>query len=266
MVKVAITGAGGRMGRALIEAALDAAGAHLIGATVRDGSSLAGVDAAELVGRSRSGAPVVTDLSALSDAHVLIDFTTIESTLANLAHCVTHEIPCIIGTTGFSADEEHAIVEAARHIPIVYAPNFSVGVNVVLDLLDRTARVLGDTVDVEVLEAHHRHKVDAPSGTALAMGRTVAQALDRTLEDVAVYGRQGQTGARPREQIGFATVRAGDVVGEHTVLFASEGERVEITHKASSRRTFADGAVRAALWVSEKTPGLYSMRDVLGLN
>ena len=266
MVKVAITGAGGRMGRALIEAALDAAGAHLIGATVRDGSSLAGVDAAELVGRSRSGAPVVTDLSALSDAHVLIDFTTIESTLANLAHCVTHEIPCIIGTTGFSADEEHAIVEAARHIPIVYAPNFSVGVNVVLDLLDRTARVLGDTVDVEVLEAHHRHKVDAPSGTALAMGRTVAQALDRTLEDVAVYGRQGQTGARPREQIGFATVRAGDVVGEHTVLFAAEGERVEITHKASSRRTFADGAVRAALWVSEKTPGLYSMRDVLGLN
>ena len=266
MVQVAITGAGGRMGRALIEATLDAAGAHLIGATVRDGSSLAGVDVAELVGRSRSGAPVVTDLSALSDAHVLIDFTTIESTLANLAHCVTHEIPCIIGTTGFSADEEHAIVEAARHIPIVYAPNFSVGVNVVLDLLDRTARVLGDTVDVEVLEAHHRHKVDAPSGTALAMGRTVAQALDRTLEDVAVYGRQGQTGARPREQIGFATVRAGDVIGEHTVLFAAEGERVEITHKASSRRTFADGAVRAALWVSEKTPGLYSMRDVLGLN
>lgn len=266
MVQVAITGAGGRMGRALIEATLDAAGANLIGATVRDGSSLAGVDAAELVGRSRSGAPVVTDLSALSDAHVLIDFTTIESTLANLAHCVKHEIPCIIGTTGFSADEEHAIVEAARHIPIVYAPNFSVGVNVVLDLLDRTARVLGDTVDVEVLEAHHRHKVDAPSGTALAMGRTVAQALDRTLEDVAVYGRQGQTGARPREQIGFATVRAGDVVGEHTVLFASEGERVEITHKASSRRTFADGAVRAALWVSEKTPGLYSMRDVLGLD
>ena len=266
MAQVAVTGAGGRMGRALIEATLDTEGAHLIGATVREGSSLAGVDAAELVGRPRSGAPVVTDLEALDGAGVLIDFTTIESTLANLAHCLEHGMPCVIGTTGFSVDEEGAIEEAARHIPIVYAPNFSVGVNVVLDLLDRTARVLGDTVDVEVLETHHRHKVDAPSGTALAMGRTVAHALDRTLDDVAVFGRQGQTGARPRDQIGFATMRAGDVVGEHTVLFASEGERVEITHKASSRRTFADGAVRAAIWVSEKTPGLYSMRDVLGLN
>jgi len=167
MAQVAITGAGGRMGRALIEATLDTEGAHLIGATVREGSSLAGVDAAELVGRPRSGAPVVTDLEALDGANVLIDFTTIESTLANLAHCVEHGMPCVIGTTGFSADEEGAIEEAARHIPIVYAPNFSVGVNVVLDLLDRTARVLGDTVDVEVLETHHRHKVDAPSGRHL---------------------------------------------------------------------------------------------------
>ena len=154
---------------------------------------------------------------------------------------------------------------ASETIPVVYAPNFSVGVNVVFDLLDRAARVFGDSVDIEVIEAHHRHKVDAPSGTALAMGRVVADALDRDLEKVAVYGREGQTGARPRDQIGFATVRAGDVVGEHTVLFAADGERVEITHKASSRRTFANGAVRAAIWVSRQNAGLYSMRDVLGL-
>lgn len=266
MSRIVIAGAAGRMGRALIEATLDTADATLAGATVRDGSSLVGVDAAELVGRPRTGAPVVTDLTALSDAGVLIDFTTIEATLAHLTWCVKQTIPCVIGTTGFSAEEEQAIGEAARHIPIVYAPNFSVGVNVVLDLLDRAARVLGHEVDIEVLEAHHRHKVDAPSGTALAMGRTVANALGRTLDDVAVYGRQGQTGARPRDQIGFATVRAGDIVGEHTVMFASEGERVEITHKASSRRTFADGAVRAALWASQAPAGLFSMRDVLGLN
>lgn len=266
MSRIVIAGGTGRMGRALIEATLDTSGATLAGATVRDGSSLVGVDAAELVGRPRSGAPVVADLSTLSDASVLIDFTTIEATLEHLAWCVKHSIPCVIGTTGFSAEAERAIVDASRHIPIVYAPNFSVGVNVVLDLLDRAARVLGHDVDVEVLESHHRHKVDAPSGTALAMGRTVANALGRTLEDVAVYGRQGQTGARPRDQIGFATVRAGDIVGEHTVLFASEGERVEITHRASSRRTFADGAVRAALWASQAPAGLFSMRDVLGLN
>jgi 4-hydroxy-tetrahydrodipicolinate reductase len=266
MVPVAITGASGRMGRALIEATLDASGASLVGATVRDGSSLAGVDVAELVGRPRHNLAVVTDPSAIIDARVLIDFTTIASTLAHLTHCVKHTVACVIGTTGFSEDEEQAIADAARHIPIVYAPNYSVGVNLTLDLLDRTARVLGDSVDVEVVETHHRHKVDAPSGTALAMGRTVAQALDRTFEEVAVFGRQGQTGARPREHIGFATVRAGDVVGEHTVLFASEGERIEITHKASSRRTFADGAVRAAIWASQQPPGLYSMRDVLGLN
>jgi 4-hydroxy-tetrahydrodipicolinate reductase len=171
----------------------------------------------------------------------------------------------VIGTTGFSAQQEAVIRVASETIPVVYAPNFSVGVNVVFDLLDRAARVFGDSVDIEVIEAHHRHKVDAPSGTALAMGRVVADALDRDLEKVAVYGREGQTGARPRDQIGFATVRAGDVVGEHTVLFAADGERVEITHKASSRRTFANGAVRAAIWASRQNVGLYSMRDVLGL-
>ena len=171
----------------------------------------------------------------------------------------------MIGTTGFSADEEMLIHEAALSIPIVFAPNFSVGVNVVFDLLNRAAQVFGDSVDIEVLEAHHRYKVDSPSGTALAMGRIVSDALDRDFNQIAVYGREGQVGARPKKQIGFATVRAGDIVGEHTVLFASEGERVEITHKASSRRTFANGAVRAALWASKQDPGLYSMREVLGL-
>ena len=196
---------------------------------------------------------------------VVIDFTTIEATLKHLQWCRENDAPCVIGTTGFSEAQEAVIAEAAKAIPVVYAPNFSVGVNVVFDLLDRASRVFGDSVDIEVLEAHHRHKLDAPSGTALAMGRVVANALNRDLSQVAVFGREGQTGARLREQIGFATVRAGDVVGEHTVLFAAEGERVEITHKASSRRTFADGAVRAAIWVSDQSPGLYSMRDVLGL-
>jgi 4-hydroxy-tetrahydrodipicolinate reductase len=211
-------------------------------------------------------AQVASSLDAFADRQpVVIDFTTIEATLQHLSWCVSHTVPCVIGTTGFSARQEAVIRVASETIPVVYAPNFSVGVNVVFDLLDRAARVFGDSVDIEVIEAHHRHKVDAPSGTALAMGRVVADALDRDLEKVAVYGREGQTGARPRDQIGFATVRAGDVVGEHTVLFAADGERVEITHKASSRRTFANGAVRAAIWASRQNAGLYSMRDVLGL-
>lgn len=266
MTRIAIAGGNGRMGRALIEATLDARDATLAGTTVRPGSSLVGVDAAELVGRASVGATVVDDVSGIDNAGVLIDFTTIAATLAHLRWCLEAKVPCVIGTTGFSEAEERLIAEASQQIPIVYAPNFSVGVNVVLDLLDRAARVLGDDVDIEVVEAHHRHKVDAPSGTALAMGRTVAHARGHQLDDVAVFGRQGRTGARPRDQIGFATVRAGDIVGEHTVMFATEGERVEITHKASSRRTFADGAVRAALWASQAAPGLYSMRDVLGLD
>ena len=266
MTNIVITGASGRMGRALIEATLEAEDASLLGATVRSVSTLAGADAGELVGQGHRNAPIQTNLDAFaSSSPVVIDFTTIESTLDHLQWCVTQGVPCVIGTTGFSEAEEAEIAEASKTIPVVYAPNFSVGVNVVFDLLDRASRVFGDSVDIEVIEAHHRHKVDAPSGTALAMGRVVANALDRDLNQVAVYGREGQTGARPREQIGFATVRAGDVVGDHTVLFAAEGERVEITHKASSRRTFANGAVRAAIWASTQKPGLYSMRDVLGL-
>ena len=254
------------MGRALIEATLEAEGASLSGATVRSSSTLVDADAGELVGQGHRSAPIQSNLDAFaSSSPVVIDFTTIEATLEHLQWCVTQSVPCVIGTTGFSDAQEAMIAEAGASIPVVYAPNFSVGVNVVFDLLDRASRVFGDSVDIEVIEAHHRHKVDAPSGTALAMGRVVANALDRDLNQVAVYGREGQTGARPREQIGFATVRAGDVVGDHTVLFAAEGERVEITHKASSRRTFANGAVRAAIWASTQQPGLYSMRDVLGL-
>jgi 4-hydroxy-tetrahydrodipicolinate reductase len=266
MTNIVITGASGRMGRALIEATLEAEGASLSGATVRSSSTLVGADAGELVGQGHRSAPIQSNLDAFaSSSPVVIDFTTIEATLEHLQWCVTQSVPCVIGTTGFSDAQEAMIAEAGASIPVVYAPNFSVGVNVVFDLLDRASRVFGDSVDIEVIEAHHRHKVDAPSGTALAMGRVVANALDRDLSQVAVYGREGQTGARPREQIGFATVRAGDVVGDHTVLFAAEGERVEITHKASSRRTFANGAVRAAIWASTQQPGLYSMRDVLGL-
>ena len=266
MTNIVITGASGRMGRALIEATLEIDGAVLSGAIVRPLSTLVGTDAGELVSQGHRGAPIHSDLDLFGALRpVVIDFTTIEATLEHLQWCLENEVPCVIGTTGFSEAQEAMIAEAAKAIPVVYAPNFSVGVNVVFDLLDRASRVFGDSVDIEVLEAHHRHKVDAPSGTALAMGRVVANALDRDLSQVAVFGREGQIGARPREQIGFATVRAGDVVGEHTVLFAAEGERVEITHKASSRRTFANGAVRAAIWASEQSPGLYSMRDVLGL-
>jgi 4-hydroxy-tetrahydrodipicolinate reductase len=266
MTNIVITGASGRMGRALIEAALEAEGASLSGATVRSSSTLVGADAGELVGQGHRNAPIQSNLDAfVSSNPVVIDFTIIEATFDHLQWCVTQGVPCVIGTTGFSDAQEMMIAEAGATIPVVYAPNFSVGVNVVFDLLDRASRVFGDSVDIEIIEAHHRHKVDAPSGTALAMGRVVANALDRDLNQVAVYGREGQTGARPREQIGFATVRAGDVVGDHTVLFAAEGERVEITHKASSRRTFANGAVRAAIWASTQQPGLYSMRDVLGL-
>ena len=266
MTNIVITGASGRMGRALIEATLEAEGASLSGATVRSSSTLVGVDVGEFVGQGHRGALIQSNLDAFaSSSPVVIDFTTIEATLDHLQWCVTQGVPCVIGTTGFSDAQEMMIAEAGATIPVVYAPNFSVGVNVVFDLLDRASRVFRDSVDIEVIEAHHRHKVDAPSGTALAMGRVVANALDRDLNQVAVYGREGQTGARPREQIGFATVRAGDVVGDHTVLFAAEGERVEITHKASSRRTFANGAVRAAIWASTQQPGLYSMRDVLGL-
>lgn len=266
MRRIAVMGAAGRMGKALIEAVQQAPGAALAAAVDRPDSSLIGADAGELAGVGRLGVALVGDLASVVDAFdVLIDFTHPTVTLKNLEICRQAGKAMVIGTTGFSVEEKQRLAEAAREIPIVFAANFSVGVNLCLKLLDTAARVLGDDVDIEIIEAHHRHKVDAPSGTALRMGEVVANALGRDLQKVAVYGREGQTGARARETIGFATVRAGDVVGDHTVLFAAEGERVEITHKASSRMTFAKGAVRSALWLEGRAPALYDMQDVLEL-
>jgi 4-hydroxy-tetrahydrodipicolinate reductase len=203
---------------------------------------------------SEASSPASTPISVLP-----------EVMLKNLAFCRKAGKAMVIGTTGLDAAQKQLLVEAGKDIPIVFAANFSVGVNLSLKLLDMAARVLGDDADIEIIEAHHRHKIDAPSGTALRMGEVIASALDRDLQKVAVYGREGHTGARERETIGFATVRGGDVVGDHTVLFACEGERLEITHKASSRMTFAKGAVRAALWLDAREPGLYDMQDVLEL-
>jgi 4-hydroxy-tetrahydrodipicolinate reductase len=266
MQRIAVMGAAGRMGKTLIEAVRQAEGAQLTAAIDRPDSSLIGVDAGELVGLGKIGVALVDDLAAATaEFDVLIDFTHPSVTLKNLEICRAAGKAMVIGTTGFTAEEKQLLSEAAKQIPIVFAANFSVGVNLCLKLLDTAARVLGNDVDIEIIEAHHRHKVDAPSGTALRMGEVVADALGRDLQKVAVYGREGQTGARARATIGFATVRAGDVVGDHTVLFAADGERVEITHKASSRMTFAKGAVRSALWLQKRQPGLYDMQDVLEL-
>ena len=266
MKRVAVIGAAGRMGKTLIEAIQQAEGATLTAAIERPESSLIGADAGELAGVGKLGVSIVGDLNqVLDDFDVLIDFTHPTSTLGNLEVCRTAGKAMVIGTTGFSEDEKQLIARAAEQVPVVFAPNFSVGVNLTLKLLDMAARVMGDEADIEIIEAHHRHKVDAPSGTALRMGEVVADALGRNLPDVAVYGREGQTGARDRNTIGFATVRAGDVVGDHTVLFATEGERVEITHKASSRMTFAKGAVRSVVWLADRKSGLFDMQDVLSL-
>ncbi len=266
MVKVAIAGAAGRMGRSLIEACHDHPGLEVTVATECAGSSLLGADAGELAGVGKLGVEVVADLAVMAGRFdVLIDFTSPEATLAHLAICHSAGSAIVIGTTGFSDQEKGRIAEAARAIPVVFAPNMSVGVNLTLKLLEMAAQVLGDEVDIEIIEGHHRYKVDAPSGTALRMGEVVAEALGRDLKECAVYGREGITGARDRKTIGFATVRAGDIVGEHTVMFAGIGERVEITHKASSRMTFAKGAARAAAWLAGKERGLFDMGDVLAL-
>lgn len=267
MRRIAVMGAAGRMGKTLIEAVQQAQGAGLTAAIDRPDSSLVGADAGELAGLGRIGVQLSDELAKVVDEFdVLVDFTHPSVTLKNLAFCRKAGKAMVIGTTGFSEQEKLLLAEAGKDIPIVFAANFSVGVNLSLKLLDMAARVLGDDVDIEIFEAHHRHKVDAPSGTALRMGEVVAKALGRDLQEVAVYGREGQTGARERQTIGFATVRGGDVVGDHTVLFAADGERLEITHKASSRMTFAKGAVRAALWLEGRQPGLYDMQDVLDLH
>lgn len=265
-IRIAVAGAGGRMGRTLIQAIQVADGLSLGVATEQTGSSLLGTDAGELAGVGRLGVEVGPDLDTLLGSFdALIDFTVPAATMRHLDLCRRGGKAMVIGTTGLDADQRAAVAAAGEDIGIVFAPNMSVGVNLCLKLLDLAARVLGDSVDIEIIEAHHRHKVDAPSGTAIRMGEVIAQALGRDLREVAVYGREGHTGARARETIGFETIRAGDVVGEHTVWLASEGERVEITHKASSRMTFAGGAVRAAQWIAGKGKGLYDMQDVLGL-
>lgn len=266
MTRIAVVGAGGRMGKALIEACQQTAGLELAVATEHPASPFLGMDAGSVAGVGANGVAIAPSLDAAGqDFDVLIDFTRPEPCLQHLAWCVAHGKKMVIGTTGFDAAGKAAITQAAEQVAIVFAPNMSVGVNLCLKLLDMAARVLGDSVDVEIIEAHHRHKVDAPSGTALRMGEVVAQALGRDLQECAVYGREGVTGERDRKTIGFATVRAGDVVGDHTVLFADIGERIEITHKASSRLTFAKGALRAAQWLQDKPSGLFDMQDVLGL-
>lgn len=266
-IRLAIVGAAGRMGRQLIQAACEAEGVCLGAALVREGSSLVGVDAGELAGTGVLDVRVNSSLSAVvDDFDVLIDFTRPEGTLEYLAFCRQHHKAMVIGTTGFDQAGKAEISAASKDIAIVFAANFSVGVNLVLKLLEKTARVMGEYADIEIIEAHHRHKVDAPSGTALAMGEAIADAMDWELNEHAVYTREGHTGERKAETIGFATVRAGDIVGEHTAIFADIGERVEITHKASSRMTFAKGAVKAAVWVKAQKNGLFDMRNVLNLD
>ena len=264
MLKIAIAGSSGRMGRSLLSAIFESDDMTLHAALERPGSDWVGKDAGELVG-ARCGVAISGDIEAVSGADVLIDFTRPEATLAHLEFCRKAKVDMVIGTTGLSAEEKSILASAGDDISIVFAPNMSVGVNLALKLLEIAASVLGDDYDVEIIEAHHRHKVDAPSGTALKMGEVVAEALGRNLSECAVYGREGVTGERSSKTIGFATVRAGDIVGDHTVLFAGTGERIEITHKASSRATFATGALRAARFIHGRGAGLYDMRDVLGL-
>lgn len=266
MTRIAIAGAAGRMGRNLIVACHEYPGLKVSVATEREGSSMLGADAGELAGIGKLGVTVTSDLVAAKDKFdVLIDFTAPQVTMAHIELCRPVRKAIVIGTTGLNDEQKSRLTAAGKEIPIVFAPNMSIGVNLSLKLLDLAARVLGDEVDIEIVEAHHRHKVDAPSGTALRMGEVVAQALGRDLKQCAVYGREGHTGERDRKTIGFATVRAGDIVGEHTVMFAAMGERVEITHKASSRMTFANGAARAAAWLVSQKAGVYDMQDVLGL-
>lgn len=265
MTRIAIAGAAGRMGRTLI-AAVDASEAQLGAITVLANDPMLGIDAGAIAGLSKDlGAKAVADLTDVIDQFdVLIDFTAPAATMANIELCKAHGKKIVIGTTGLTAEQKASMQESAKDMGIVFAPNYSVGVNLCLNLLRMAAKVMGEDSDIEIIEMHHRHKVDAPSGTALRMGEVVAETLGWDLDEVAVYGREGHTGARPQKQIGFETIRGGDVVGDHTVMFATEGERVEVTHKASSRMTFAKGAIRAALWVNSQPNGLYGMQDVLG--
>ena len=265
MPSIGIFGANGRMGRALITVAKEQQ-LNLTAATVRANSDLIGVDAGELAGVGKLALPLMaTDPDSITQAEIWVDFTMPEAMLAHLELAVSANKAMVIGVTGLTDAQYAKVQQAALHIPIVWAPNMSVGVNLLLHLVQTAAKVMGQSADIEIIEAHHRFKKDAPSGTAMAIGASIAKALERDLAKVAVYGREGITGEREQQTIGFATVRGGDIIGDHTALFADLGERLEITHKASSRNTFAQGALRAALWLQNKQAGLYSMQQVLGL-
>lgn len=266
MTNIGIVGAAGRMGRMLTEAIDADPAARLTAAIDQPGHSAVGADVGEFAGIGKLGVTIQDNLeNALGNFDVLIDFTVAPATHQHVAMCLEAGKSLVIGTTGLSQEQNKAVQTAAKSIPIVYAPNYSVGVNATFKLLEVAAKIFGGSVDIEITEAHHRHKVDAPSGTALKMGQVIADTLDRDLSKVAVYGREGVTGERDRETIGFTTIRGGDIIGEHQVMFAGQGERLEITHRAHSRENFAAGAVRAANWLSGREPGLFDMQDVLGL-
>jgi 4-hydroxy-tetrahydrodipicolinate reductase len=267
VLKVAVLGAAGRMGRSVLSCIFEADDLTLVGAVTETGDALLGHDAGELVGGASVGVPLTDERSqGLHKAQVAVDFTLPTVMDANLRACVEHGTALVIGTTGLEERQQRAMEQAAHEIPIVYARNMSVGVNVFMELVGRAAKALGDGYDVEIAETHHRHKVDAPSGTALALGERVAAARGRKLSELAVYARQGQTGPRVPGTIGFAVTRGGNVVGEHAVRFIGAEEEVEFSHAAADRKTFARGALRAARWAAGQAPGLYSMADVLGLS
>lgn len=266
-INVGVIGAGGRMGRMLIEAVQDNPQTTLSAAIERQGSSLVGADAGEVADIGRLGIQVVDDLTAvIDDIDVLIDFSLPDATEQNMQTCAEHKVAMVIGTTGFSTQQEQVLTEASKHTAIVYAGNYSTGVNLSLKLLNMAAKAFGTDADVEIIEAHHKHKIDAPSGTAYMMAEAVAEARGQNLKDVAIYGREGQTGARETGTIGIHAIRGGEIVGDHTVMFIADGEVVEITHRARARMTFAAGAVRAATWIIQQKAGQYNMQDVLGLN
>ncbi len=267
MVKIAVLGAAGRMGRAILSCIFESSDLKLVGAITEPGDALLGKDAGELVGAAAARVPLTDERSqGLHAAQVAVDFTLPVITEANLKACVAHGTALVIGTTGLEARQLKAMEQAAHEIPIVYARNMSVGVNVFTELVARAAKTLGEGYDVEIAETHHRHKVDAPSGTALALGERIAAAQGHKLAEVAVYTRQGQIGPRVPGTIGFSVVRGGNVVGEHSVRFIGAEEEVEFSHRATDRKTFARGALRAARWAAGQAPGLYSMADVLGMS
>ena len=266
-IKVGVIGAGGRMGRMLIEAVQDNAQTTLNAAIERQGSSLVGADAGEVAAIGRLEVQIVNDLKAvINDIDVLIDFSLPDATEQNMQICAANKVAMVIGTTGFNAQQEQVLQEASKQIAIVYAGNYSTGINLSLKLLAMAAKAFGNDADVEVIEANHKHKIDAPSGTAYMMAEAVAEARGQNLKDVAVYGREGQTGEREAGSIGIHAIRGGEIIGDHTVMFIADGEVVEITHRARARMTFAAGAVRAATWVIKQEIGQYNMQDVLGLN